>query len=319
MKLRGVRVPASFFGMVLGLVGLGSDWRLAARLWALPAWIGEAVMGVAVTVWLVLVLLHAAKWIWHRSAARAELCHPVQGCFVALGFVSTMLVALAVQPYARGLAQALFFVGAIGALAFTAWRHGGLWRGGRDAAATTPVVYLSFVAGGFVTAIVAGALGWADWGQLFFGAAVFGWLALESVILQRLFTGAALPAALQPTLGIQLAPPAVGLVAYLAVTEGAPGLAAQMLLGYALVQALILLRLLPWLREPGFGAGWWAVTFGVAALALGAERMLERGAQGPVEFLAPLLFVAANLVIGGIAIGSLVLLARGRLLPSQAP
>jgi len=318
MKLRSVVVPASFFGMVLGLVGLGSDWRLAARLWGLPAWIGEAVMLVAGAVWLGLVLLHVAKWAWHRSAALAELRDPVQGCFIALGFVSTMLVGLALQPYSRGLAQGLFFVGAAGALAFTAWRHGGLWRGGREAAATTPVVYLSFAAGGFVSAIVAGALGWGDWGQLFFGAAVFGWLALESIILQRLYTGTALAPPLRPTLGIQLAPPAVGLVAYLAVTEGTPGLVAQMLLGYALMQALILLRLLPWLREPPFATGWWAVTFGVAALALGAERMLERGMQGPVEVLAPLLFVVANLVIGGIAIGSLLLLARGRLLSPAA-
>ncbi len=123
---------------------------------------------------------------------------------------------------------------------------------------------------------------------------------------------------LLPTLGIQLAPPAVGLVAYLSVTEGDPGLVAQMLLGYALLQGLILLRLLPWIRRQPFAPSYWALTFGVGALSLGAERMAARGVGGPVTFLAPALFVVANGVIGSIAIGSLVLLARGRLLPAPA-
>jgi tellurite resistance protein len=28
-----IAVPASFFGIILGLVGLGSCWRVAAKLW----------------------------------------------------------------------------------------------------------------------------------------------------------------------------------------------------------------------------------------------------------------------------------------------
>jgi tellurite resistance protein len=301
--------------MILGLAGLGGDWRVAARIWSLPAWIGEIVMLVAVVVWAVLTLLYVAKWFSHREQALAELNHPIQCCFIGLFPVSTLLVALAVQPYAQLVAIALFFAGAVGTLGFSVWRHGGLWRGSRDPASTTPVLYLPSVAGNFVVAIAAEAFGWKAWGQLFFGAGVLAWLALESVILYRLLMVDALAKPLRPTLGIQLAPPAVGLVAYLSVTDGNPGLVAQMLLGYALLQALILLRLLPWIREQSFAATYWAFTFGVAALALGAERLVDRGVTGPAEELAPILFVIANVVIGAIAIGSIVLLARGQLLP----
>jgi tellurite resistance protein len=84
-----------------------------------------------------------------------------------------------------------------------------------------PIVPAGFfgivLAGGFVTAGVSAALGYPDWGQRAFGVALFSWFAIESVLLHRLHTVETLPIALRPTLGIQLAPPVVGAVAYLAI------------------------------------------------------------------------------------------------------
>jgi tellurite resistance protein TehA-like permease len=51
------------------------------------------------------------------------------------------------------------------------------------------------------------------------------------------------------TLGIQLAPPAVGAVAYLSITHGEPDLVAQALVGYGLLQALLLIRLGSWIGQ----------------------------------------------------------------------
>jgi tellurite resistance protein len=308
-------VPASFFGMILGLVGLGNCWRVAAKIWHLPTWIGEAIMLLAIAIWIVLLLLYVSKWLWAREDALAEFEHPVLCCFIGLVPVSTVLVALAIAPYAHAIAVAFFVVGAIGQLGFGVYRSGRLWMGGRNPETTTPVLYLPTVAGGFVSAIVASALGYREWGVLFFGMGMFSWLALESIIMQRLYLLEALPKPLRPTLGIQLAPPVVGCVAYLSITSGQPDTFAQILFGYGLLQSLILLRLMPWLFQQPFAASYWAFTFGIAALALSALRFVERGMTGAMEGLAVLLFVGANLLIGGIAVGTVRLLLRGKLLP----
>ncbi len=308
-------IPASFFGIVLGVMALGNDWRVAAGLWNLPRGIGETIMLLGAGIWGLLAAMYAAKWVWHRDEALAEAAHPIQCCFIGLAPVSTLLVSIAALPYSRATAIVFFSLGAAGTVAFSVWRHGGLWKGGRDPSTTTPVLYLPAVAGNFVVATAAGALGWTAWGQLFFGAGLFAWLALESVILHRLLVADALAVPLRPTLGIQLAPPAVGLVAYLSVTDGDPGLLAQMLFGYALLQGLILLRLLPWIRQQPFAPSYWAFTFGVGALSLAAEHLAERGVGGAAASLAPILFAVANAVIGSIAIGSIVQLVRGKLLP----
>ena len=88
-----------------------------------------------------------------------------------------------------------------------------------------------------------------DWGILFFGGGFISWIVLESLIIHRLMMLPELAPALRTTLGIHLAPPAVGCVAYLSVTGGPPDMIAQMLFGYALFQAAIMIRLIPWLRE----------------------------------------------------------------------
>jgi tellurite resistance protein len=54
-------LPAAFFGMILGLVGLGNGWRIAATVRQVPPWIGEAVMFTAAVVWAILMVLYACK------------------------------------------------------------------------------------------------------------------------------------------------------------------------------------------------------------------------------------------------------------------
>ena len=198
------------------------------------------------------------------------------------------------------------------------WRKGLLWRGQRDAGATTPILYLPTVAGGFVAGTTAAALGWSDWGQLAFGAALFSWLSIESVLLHRLYTADTLPPPLRPTLGIQLAPPAVGAVSYLAVGGGAGDLLGHAMIGYALLQALLLLRMARWIGEAPFGPSYWAFTFGAVALAT-AEVKTDLAAPTPaVVVLAPLLFIGANLLVAGIAAGTLHLFIRRRFLPAAS-
>jgi tellurite resistance protein len=279
------------------------------------------------------VVLYIGKWLAAPEAAKAELEHPVQCCFIGLVGVATMLVAGAILPHARGVAVLLAAAGMIFTLGFAVWITGRLWQGGRDPGTTTAVLYLPTGAGGFVAGTTLAALGLSEWGQLAFGMGFFAALAIESVLLHRLLTAPAMPPALRPTIGIQLAPPAVGAVCYLGVSGpgfsglgfggpgiggAAPDLFAHMLIGYGMLQALLMLRLLPWIAEGGFSPGFWAFSFGTTALANAALILVTRGESGPMTFLAPGLFVGANLVVAVLAVDTLWRLAQGRLVPPPA-
>jgi tellurite resistance protein len=311
-------VPASFFGMPLGLVALGIAWQSATSVWALPHQIGATLIFIGSALWAYLFILYIAKWMQQRAAAEAEFEDPVQCCFVGLAGVVASLSSIGFAPYSPRVSLTLFALGAAWTIVFAVYRTGRLWMGGRSPETSTPVLYLPTVAGSFVSASAAAAQGHADWGQLLFGAGLFGWLAVESVLLHRLYTAEAMPPPLRPTLGIQLAPPAVAAVAYLNVGGGHPDLFAHALIGYALLQGLILLRLWPWLKAAGATPAWWGFSFGAAALPTAAIKLLAQGDGGPVSLMAPALFVVGNLVIVIIGLITIRLAVRGRLLPAPS-
>ena len=312
------RIPASLFSIVVGLSGLSTAWRSASQLWHVPTAVGEFIAAFASLCWVVLLALYSLKWIRAREEALAESRHPIQCCFIGLVGVATMLVAGGAQPHAPQVALAIFVVGLTFTIAFAAWRTGGFWQGGREVSSTTPVIYLPTVGGCFVAAIVGSTLGYDDWGRLAFGAGLFSWLALESVILHRTLTGPELPEALRPVLGLQLAPPAVGCVAYLSVTQGHPDLIAYALLGYALLQGLVLMRLLPWIWH-GASAGYWAFTFGATSLATAALKLVLRGDEtGALTKLAPVLFLFGNIVVLIALFATIRLTIAGRLIEKRA-
>ena len=199
---------------------------------------------------------------------------------------------------------------------FGIWRTGLLWRGGRQHGVTTPVLYLPFVAGSFVLSLGLSALGHNDWAQLAFGSGLFSWLAIESVLLQRFYTVEPMSEPLRPTLGIQLAPPAVGALAYANASGTSGDMLVHAFIGYAILQALLLARMLPWITRR-FVPSLWGFSFGATALASVTAVLTTRGDNGAIATIAPLAFVVANVLVVGLLIGTAVLLFSGRLLPSR--
>jgi tellurite resistance protein len=311
-------IPASAFGMVLGLAGLGNAWRAAAQAWQYPLAVADAIYLVASVVWATLVVLYILKALLAPAKLAAEAAHPVQCCFIGLAGVSTMLMAGALVPHWHAGASILFAAGFIFTLGFAVWRTGGLWRGERHPRTTTAMLYLPTVAGSFVSAAVSSALGYPDWGQLAFGAGMFSWLAMESVLLHRLLTGPEKPIELRPTLGIQLAPAPVGAVAHIAVSGGTPDIFAHALIGYGVLQLFVLARLAPWIAQAGAVPGLWAFSFGVTAMATGPVSLIAHGDNGAISIIGAVLFILANALIAGLAVMTMSLLARGKLFATPA-
>ncbi|MER8376028.1 dicarboxylate transporter/tellurite-resistance protein TehA [Mesorhizobium sp. M1409] len=311
----GPAIPASMFGIVLGTAGLANAWRAASELWHFQSTIGDVIGLVATAIWVALIALFATKWVLFPAEAKQELGHPVQCCFVGLIGVSTMLVGLVLARYSDITANVLYWAGAIWTAGFSVWRTGALWHGGRDATTTTAVLYLPSVAGFYVVAIVGAPLGYLDLAKLAFGAAFFSWLAIESVLLNRLLTTTELAEPLRPTIGVQLAPPAVGAAAYLGVTDGTPDMLAHAMVGYALLQLILMIRIFPWVLKQPLNASYWAFSFGLTALATDIIRMVCRGDRGLLEYLAMPALAAVTFALLALALFSLRLLFTGKLLP----
>ena len=300
-QLKYWTIPASFFAIPLGLVALGLAWQAAESIWSEPKWVSDALIWFGATLWVFLLMSYLGEWLLRRTDAMAELEHPIQSCFIGLAGVVSLLASIGFSTSHRTLSLGCFFFGIAWTLIFAIYQTGRFWMGDSKPETLTPILYLPMVAGAFVSASACAAMGYADWGKLAFGAGLFTWLALESVILLRLYTARPVLPPLRPAMGLQFAAPAVGAVAYLSVGGGKPDIFAYALIGYALLQALILIRLLPWLVRADLTPAWWSFSFGAASLPTAAMKLAAHRDAGAIAALAPYLFIAGNILIAVIA------------------
>jgi tellurite resistance protein len=315
--MKRTTLPASFFGIVLGLSGMGQAWRVAVPLWGMPPWIGEGVLLLATVVWLALLIFYVIQAFRNPMLVRNEFLHPVQGSMPALLAITTLLIALAAIPYSRSIAYILTIVGISWHLAFALWHTGTMWKGGRNTLDTAPTLYLPTVAGNFTCAAALGALGHPDWGWLFMGAGIFSWLALESLVIQRILHPDAFPTEQRALLGIQFAPPVVCSMAWLVVSPGSSDHWVLMLWGYGLFQMLLGIRLTSWFGAQPFSPAYWAFTFGIASATVTGLKLALAGVDAAGILSIPV-FILANLFIGYLSVRTAYLLLTRQLLPPHS-
>lgn len=311
---RVLNLPAGYYGMVLGTIGMGFAWRYASTIWPVTRWPGEILVTLAMVIWAFLTVAFLTRAIRFPRSVLAEMRHPVMSSFVSLFPATTMLVAIGFVPWYRPLALALFTVGVVVQLSYAAWQSAGLWRGKHPEEATTPGLYLPTVANNFISAMACGALGFHDAGLVFLGAGVFSWLSLEPVILQRLRSAGELPPAMRTSLGIQLAPALVACSAWFSVNGGEADTFAKMLFGYGLLQLLFTLRLMPWYLSQPFNASFWSFSFGVSALAATGLHLGQSSPSGFFHAIAIPLFIFTNAIIALLLVRTFILLMQGKLL-----
>ena len=314
-----LNLPAGYFGMVLGTIGMGFAWRYASTILPVSHGIGDGLVILAIVMWSLLTLAFLTRAVRFPYSVWQEMNHPIASSFVSLFPATTMLVSIGVVPWSRTLALALFCVGVALQLCYAAWQTAGLWRGEHPAEATTPGLYLPTVANHFISAMTCGALGFNDAGLVFLGAGVISWLTLEPAIVQRLRSGGTLSVPLRTSLGIQLAPALVACNAWLSVNGGHADVFAKMLFGYGLLQLLFMLRLMPWYLRQAFNASFWSFSFGISALASTGLHLGHASGSGFFHHLALPLFIFTNFVIGLLLLRTLMLLLQGKLLTRVAP
>ena len=296
----------------MGLAGLASVWQLAARFYGLPAPFSATLYIITTVVYMLLVVAFGGKLLLSWKTVLADLNHPVLGPFGVLCPIVGMLLALGLEPYAHRLALGMFLVFLGASLLLGGWMLGRWLAVRRDFDTLHSGYYLPTVASGLIGSEGLARFGFVAAGWMCFGIGMICWLLLGSIIFNRLFTRPSLPQGLVPTIAIEIAPPALAGNAYFTLTGSRIDLLTYMFAGYALLMLLVQLCLVPRYRKLPFVVGFWSFTFPFAAATAYAIRWvhLEHPAGNMVLSLA--LLAAITVLIGSIALRSLVAPVRGK-------
>jgi tellurite resistance protein len=177
---------------------------------------------------------------------------------------------------------------------------------------------LPTAAGGLIGANAAAQVHLHALAEASFGIGVICWVLLSSMIMKRLFAGPALPSALGPTMAIELGVATVAGSAYFAVAGRTVSFLACALAGYAVLMAVVQVRLIPVYRRLSFTPGFWSFAFAYAAAASDALGWLAISRPPGTTGYAIVVITLLTGFVAWIAFRTVVLAVRGQLFPGRA-
>jgi tellurite resistance protein len=231
--------------------------------------VGTILCTAGLVVWLILTIRYETRHVRSRDWHRAHLDDPDAGPLVA--YIPVVAILLAARfhvqlGYLAPWANAIFAL----ALAVVCGQLIARWvSGGRVGDALHPGYFLPVVAGPFIASLGFTVVSEHSAAIAAFGAGVFFWVVLSALVFGRLMSATA---ASTPSLGIFLAPPATGGVAWFAANGGRIDLATQALAGILVVMLVVQILLIPLYRRTPFSLDFWAFSFPAASTANFAIR-----------------------------------------------
>ena len=315
-RFPGRRVPPNLFAIALGIAGLAQAWDAAVPLLGTPQAIPDALSILAAALWLVLVGAYLAQG---PRIIMADLRDPVLSPFVSASALTAMLLSAALAKEAFAAGRVLVVVCLAVTIGIGSWLTGQWMTGDIEPDSVHPGYFLPTAAGGLIGANAAAQVHLHALAEASFGIGVICWILLGSTILNRLFTRPALPSALVPTMAIELGIPAVAGSAYFAVAGRTVSFIACALGGYAVLMALVQVRLIPVYRKLSFTPGAWSFTFAYSAAAAYALIWLTTTRPPGAIGYAITVIVLLTAFVSWIAFRTVLLGVRGRLFPAWPP
>jgi tellurite resistance protein len=308
-------LPVGMFGSAMGLTGLSIAWHLAAHHFGLPPWIAQAIGALALLDFVVLAVAYAIKALSGFATVKAEFANPIAGNLFGTPLISLLLLPFVLVDYSLELARLAWVLGAVGMTVF-GWAIVIRWITVRHTAPQIAPTWIVPVVGMLDVPLAVPLLQWQGLdGVMMFGTAVglFFALPLLTMLLSRLAMEDPLPAPLQPSLLIVLAPFAVGFSAYVTTTGHIDGFAEGLYMVMLFVLPVLLGRLRHLPHCSPFKVSWWAASFPLAATAVAALKYAEHAQGWVTDGIAVVVLAIASLVIAVFVGQTVGAVARGKL------
>jgi tellurite resistance protein len=308
------RFPPNLFAISFGLAGLASVWHAAERTLHTSQAIPDSIGVLAALVLITLLVCYALQG---AHTMMADLKHRIFSPFLSLAPITAMLLATELSAHLFTLGKTLVLVALVVTLLVGGFLTGEWMIADLDHNSAHPGYFLPTVAGGFVASYCAAEVGLRGLAEAAFGIGILCWTLVGSTILNRLFFHTSLPDAFVPTLAIEMAPPSVAGIAYFAISDGRRDFLSHALAGYAVLMVLVQIRMLPKFLRLTFGPGFWAFVFSWTATVNYALQWIALDKPPFATGYAIILIGGMTLFVAVVAFRTVVLVARGKLLPPR--
>lgn len=294
-------LPVTLFATVMGLAGVSLALHMVETQFGWGRGASQLALWVTLADFLGLSVLYIAKAIRHPASVSGEWGHPVKMAFFPAISISLLLVATAMHTDFPQTARVMWMIGAAGQAGLTLAVLSG-WIGRRpfQPMHISPAWFIPAV-GNIVAPIAGIPLGFVELSWMFFAAGLMFWVVLLTLVMNRLIFHDPLPGRMLPTLGILIAPPAVGFLAWIQLNGGQLDAFARVLFYAAITFTAIVAIQAPGFAKLPFALSFWALSFPAASLTIATFKYGELiqsslHAALAIVFLVVLLLIVAALI-----------------------
>lgn len=301
--------PISFFAVVMALAGLTIAWRKAEVVFTPPFAVSCLIEPITVLVFVLLGAVYVLKVVRHPAEVVKELNHPIKLNFFPTVSIGLILLSIASMEGNPANARWLWIAGTeiqfgLTLYVMSVWIHHTKF----EVTHVNPAWFIPVV-GNILVPISGVRFYSAEISWFFFSVGLVFWIVLFTIVMYRLFFHAPLPVRLLPTHFILIAPPAVGFVAYVALT-GTVDAFARILYYTALMLTLLLASNAVRFLKAKFFLSAWAYSFPLAAMTIATLLMKQRLGGVAFEWMSMVLLGVLTLIVATLFVRTLLAVAR---------
>ena len=308
--------PISFYSMILGLAGLTIVFLRAETILKLPFKISPALWIFSVSVFGLITVFYVLKMIRYPHEIINEFNHPIKLSFFPTFSISLLLFSVVFLSISPLVSKIFWYTGAIFHLILT-FRIISIWihHDKFDIKHMNPAWFIPAV--GNLLVPVAGVEHISpDVCWFFFSIGIVFWIILLVIFINRIIFHSPLPQKLLPTLFILIAPPAIGLVAYVKLV-GEIDAFARILYYFSLFMFILLLTQIRLFAKIKFFLSWWAYSFPIAAITISNLLMYHETGLLFYKYMSYILMLVLGLAVLGLLIRTVMEISKKEICVSE--
>lgn len=303
--------PIMMFAIVMGISGLTIVYQKAA-LWVGFSHIFANLLAILDSfLFFTIAFIYTTKIIKHTQAVKAELAHTIRINFFATFSISLLLLSAIYGDFGFGFAGYFWFLGVVFQTFFTFYTMKFWIQNNIEITSSNPAWFIPIV-GNVIVPV--GGVGIVSNQVLmyFFSIGIFFWIIILAIIFNRILFHNQLAQKFMPTLFILIAPPAIGLVSYVKMTENFDFFA-SFLYNIGLFFTFLLLFMWKSFVKLKFFISWWAFTFPLAAITIATLLIYHKTSIGFYANLGFIFMFITTVVVCIVAFATLKHIFRGEI------
>ncbi|MEN8139435.1 MAG: SLAC1 anion channel family protein [Bacteroidota bacterium] len=276
--------PIAAFSSIMGLAGVSVALNKFYHLQWLPKWPFLAMMAIALLTFATVSYFYSRKAYIFYKDVNDDFKHRIRINFFSAITISFLLLSIVFYGIWPLVALPFWWIGFLGHTYIMLHTIRFWIQHNFEIKTFNPAWFIPVVGNILVPVIgvdfIAREIAW-----IYFGIGFLFWIILLTIFLNRVIFHDQMPKKFMPTFFILLAPPAIGFIAYVRITQSLDSFAFFMLY-MAYFFAALLLMLHKSFRHLKFFVSWWAFLFPLASITIASVVAFQLTGMVIYQYLA---------------------------------